>query len=407
VSEAALVREAEVLSHEVLGRPVIPALQAVADLARDLLGVTMAEVNAVTSLHTVHLATSDRHEGRVPVQDSFCSRLVEQDGPTMLVPEAGLDERFKDSPYVDGTLASIVTYAGTQIVAPSGVAWGTLCVWDDERRELTPDQLALLERLGAIASHVLEQHRDAVRVAEGLQRLAESHRGVDRSNESLAHLAAQLGHDLRSPLASIKLALSLLAERAARSDDRMVPRLADQALLGVERLNRTIAEVMEFALVSGDLQVERVDLGVVLAEVLQDLTSAVQGVHVLVEPMPVVQGHRGSLAAVLQNLVANAVKFSVNHTASPRVRVSSVDNGATAIVAVEDNGPGVPEELRTTIFARGDRGLVRDDVEGFGIGLSTCLRVVRALGGSIGVGDSELGGATFWFELPSVGNVEA
>ncbi|GAA1914844.1 GAF domain-containing sensor histidine kinase [Nocardioides marmoribigeumensis] len=398
--EEALLREAEVLSFGVLGHPVLPALQAVADLARELVGVTMAEVNVVTSLHTVHLATSDRHEGRVPLGDSFCSRVVTQDSRTMVVPDATVDETFKSSPYVDGTLGSIVTYAGTQLVSSTGVVYGTLCLWDDDFRALSEADLALLERLGTIAALVMDQQRSAAQMAAGLQRVVESHRDVDRSNESLAQLAGQLGHDLRGPLASLKLSLALLAERAAEVGDPMVGRLADRAMQGADRLNRTIAEVMEFALVGGDLQVEPVDLHEVLIEVLDDLTAMAHGVHVTAEHLPVVLGHRASLAAVLQNLVANAVKFSAHHAGTPQIRVSSVVDHDRAYVSVEDNGPGVPEDLRGAIFARGHRGLVRDEVEGFGIGLSTCLRIVRHLGGSIGVGESDLGGATFWFELP-------
>ncbi len=396
----ALLREAEVLSLEVLGRPVLPALQAIADLAKQLTGMTMAEVNVVTSLHTVHLATSDRHGGRVPVEDSFCSRLVTREERTMMVPDASMDERFKESPYVDGTLASIVTYAGTQLISSTGVVYGTLCVWNDDYRPLLDTELDFLERLGEITSLVMEQHRSTVQMAEGLKRLAESHRDIDRSNESLAMLAGELGHDLRSPLASMKLSLALLAERAEAVDDPMIGRLAERAMQGSDRLGRTIEEMIEFALVTGDLLIEPVDLHELLAEVLDDLTSLVQGVHVTAEPLPVVIGHRGSLAAVLQNLISNAVKFSAHPGVTAHVRVSSQVRGGHAIVVVEDNGPGVPEEVRPQIFARGERG-IRDDVEGFGIGLATCARVMRHLGGTLGVGDSaELGGASFWFELP-------
>lgn len=396
----ALIREAEVLSYEVLGRPVLPALQRITDLARDLFGMRMAEVNVVTALHTVHLATSDRHEGRVPVVHSFCSRVVEQPGRTFVVPDATRDPVFKDGPYVDGRFGAIVTYAGTQLISPDGVVYGTLCVWDDEEHPLDPRDLAVLEQLGDLASLVLEQHRTTSRIAEGLRELADSHRWVDRSNESLASLAGQLGHDLRTPLATLRLSLSLISERAAAVDDPLIGRLADQAREGSDRLGRTVDELLEFALVGGDLQTGPVDLHAVLVEVLDDLTSAVEGIHVSAEQLPVVLGHRSSLAAVLQNLVANALKFGVragDETAHVRVRAERT--GGVARVTVDDTGPGVPVELREMIFARGERG-VRRDKDGFGIGLATCQRIVRHLGGAIGVTDSDLGGASFWFEVP-------
>ena len=87
----------------------------------------------------------------------------------MMVPDATMDELFKDSPYVDGTLASIVSYAGTQLVSSNGVAYGTLCVWNDDYRPLTDGELAFLDRLGEITSLVMEQHRSTVQMSIGVE----------------------------------------------------------------------------------------------------------------------------------------------------------------------------------------------------------------------------------------------
>ena len=74
-------------------------------------------------------------------------------------------------------------------------------------------------------------------------------------------------------------------------------------------------------------------------------------------------------------------------------------NGGVARVTVTDNGPGIPEEDREVVFGLNVRGA--SDVEGHGIGLATCARIIRARGGRIGVEQAPSGGAVLWFELPA------
>ncbi|MDR6167301.1 signal transduction histidine kinase [Microbacterium paludicola] len=104
------------------------------------------------------------------------------------------------------------------------------------------------------------------------------------------------------------------------------------------------------------------------------------------------------LRAVLQNVVANALKFTATAGRVPQVRV-----GAHAVhggwrITVDDNGPGVPPADRERVFALMERG--DSDAEGLGIGLSTCRRVIEAHGGRIGLDDSPLGGARVWILIP-------
>ena len=82
----------------------------------------------------------------------------------------------------------------------------------------------------------------------------------------------------------------------------------------------------------------------------------------------------------------------------PSVEVDSVPIDGHHRVEVRDRGRGVPEDKRERVFAP----LARLDktVEGSGIGLATCRRIVEAHGGRMGVDEREGGGSVFWFELP-------
>ena len=137
----------------------------------------------------------------------------------------------------------------------------------------------------------------------------------------------------------------------------------------------------------------------VVVDVLVDLHARLGPARVEVDDLPRMWGDDVQVRAVTQNLVANALKYA---GPEPLVRVSGeVGDGVTRLT-VSDNGPGVPVERRHAIFdlyVRGDEHATTG-VEGLGIGLATCARIVAAHGGRIGVGEADTGGAAFWFELP-------
>ena len=107
-------------------------------------------------------------------------------------------------------------------------------------------------------------------------------------------------------------------------------------------------------------------------------------------------GDAAQLRAVLQNLVSNALKFG---GADPRVDLRAQRTSEGWRIEVGDRGPGIDPADVERVFDP----LVRanTEVEGTGIGLSTCRRIVQAHGGSIGIQPRDGGGATAWFQLPA------
>jgi signal transduction histidine kinase len=136
----------------------------------------------------------------------------------------------------------------------------------------------------------------------------------------------------------------------------------------------------------------------VMAEVAADLRPGLEaaGAALEVGPLPEVDGDPRQLRRVLQNLVANAVKF--RGEAPPRVEVSALADREEWVVTVRDNGVGVDPEHAGRIFAMFSR--VNGETEGTGIGLSVCRRVVEAHGGRIWVEPAQGGGSAFRFTLP-------
>jgi len=189
-------------------------------------------------------------------------------------------------------------------------------------------------------------------------------------------LLADVSHELRSPIARMKVAVELLPEddkRDAIAEDLREMESLTTALLERERV-RTRA---------GQVKAEQVNLVTVAANVIDAFGDTPPGVQLNVPPGSLTISSDTALVKILiHNLVDNALKFSLPD--SKQVEVSLCKAGDGIRIIVEDDGPGIPPEKVKDIFepfvkldpARGHR-------TGYGLGLNLCQRIVQARGGSI------------------------
>jgi light-regulated signal transduction histidine kinase (bacteriophytochrome) len=117
------------------------------------------------------------------------------------------------------------------------------------------------------------------------------------------------------------------------------------------------------------------------------------------EALPVVVGDSVQLAQVLQNLIANALKFR-RPEAAVLIRISAEQRGNEGVVSVADNGIGVDPQYAERIFMIFQRLHTRAEYPGTGIGLSICKKVIERNGGRIWVEPTQGGGSTFRFTVP-------
>jgi signal transduction histidine kinase len=164
-----------------------------------------------------------------------------------------------------------------------------------------------------------------------------------------------------------------------------------------DRARELIEGVLAYAR-SGELTRELVSLNDVVSDVETDLRGAIDaaGATLVVEDLPTVSGDPAQLRRVLQNLVGNALKFRGDD--APRIDVCAERREREWVVTVRDNGVGIAREHSGRIFGMFSR--VERRVEGSGIGLAVCRRVVEAHGGHIWVEPADGGGSAFRFTLP-------
>jgi signal transduction histidine kinase len=388
------VRVARIGQYQVLKDPPRRDLRALADVAAQVAGVPMATINLITDTEQHQVATVGFEPSICAREDSMCNAVFEH-GEPVVVPDARKDPRFRDNPFVTGLIGHVRFYATYPLRTPQGVPIGTLCVFDEQPRTITDPQRQALASLAERVVDLLELELRSRELDASLSELERAHEELQRSNERLTAFAGQVSHDLSNPLAAIGMALELLEVDEGR--DPRTWNLRTRALSGVRRMRLLIDDLLSFAKLGAELVRVPVDLAEAVDEVREDLSTALAEATVEVGALPVVTGDPVLLRAVLQNLVANAAKFT-RPGEPPRITIAARREDHAWRVEVSDCGTGIPEDQRVRVFEPLAR--VDTSVEGSGIGLTTCRRIVQAHGGRIGLDESPSGGTCAWFELP-------
>jgi len=225
--------------------------------------------------------------------------------------------------------------------------------------------------------------------------------------DSTEAFAADVTHELKNPLASLRSAVDSL-ERV--EDPALRRRLLDVVRDDVARLDRLIVDIAEASRLDAELsraRFEPVDLGALIESVLDtwEARGAERGVRIaFARPRAgsaIVMGDEARLARAIDNIVDNAISFSPE---GALVEIGAAHAGSEVLVTVEDEGPGVPTERRREIFQRFHS--IRPEEEGFGrhsgLGLAIARATMTGHDGSIAVEERRDGrrGARFVLRFP-------
>ena len=245
----------------------------------------------------------------------------------------------------------------------------------------------------------LEDRKDEVAVlARDFDAMAD---GLIANRAAVTRLLRDISHELRSPLARMRLAVGL-ARRPMADNTLQLDRLERE----IERLDDLISQVLKLARLHGtDAPIEResFDIGEMIEEIVHDANfeGAAKGCKVSIEGAAglTVNGNRELLRSAVENVLRNAVRYSPPG-ASVEVAVERGDGGFA--ISIRDRGPGVPAGDLERIFEPFFRvAESRDrDTGGEGIGLAITSQVMRAHGGSAKAGNRAGGGLEVRLGLP-------
>jgi signal transduction histidine kinase len=229
---------------------------------------------------------------------------------------------------------------------------------------------------------------------------------AERESERLKdEVLALVSHELRTPLTSIVGYVDLVLD----GSDTLTPdvrRFLEVVERNARRMLRLVGDLLFVAqLEAGRLELARaeVDLGAIASDAVEAARPEAERVGSTIvldaEPVRTFTGDRDRCAQVLDNLIANAVKFTGE---GGHIQVTVAERGEFAVLEVGDDGPGIPVEEQALVFDRFARasGAAERAVPGAGLGLTVVKAIVEGHGGEIGVLSAPGAGTTMRVALP-------
>ena len=376
--------------YSILNTPPEAAFDRVVRIAARIFAVPIAMVTFIDKDRQWFKACfgSDLRENTRAL--SFCSHTILNDG-VMVVPDALLDQRFRENPVVLNM--GLRFYAGAPLRTVDGLNIGTLCIYDvNPRADLSDEQRETLTDLAAAIVDDLESRltaqwaaRAELQLAKVNQELAERLEQVKNLNASQQRFADDASHELRAPLMLIQGNIDLiLAHPELERGEREIA--LNEAKNEAERLSRLVTDMLHLVRNGADQTRDHVILD--FAHMVQMCLKEVRPLahaHTLkvnLESKARVIGQADQIKQLMLILVGNALKYT---PVSGCVTITTTDLEHEVELRVEDTGIGVAEQDLERVFERFYRtGVARSKfADGTGLGLPIARSIVSAHAGSI------------------------
>ncbi|MEO8189251.1 MAG: ATP-binding protein [Acidobacteriota bacterium] len=270
-------------------------------------------------------------------------------------------------------------------------------------QDLRDDAAAILDRRGRLQGSFRRSQRSD-EIGELSRALHDLTGRLEAYQRFLESFAAEVSHEFRNPLASIRIAAEMASESQTEEDRR---RFLDIAQREVQRMERLLSDLREMTRVDARLESEEqkaLSLNALLERVCEGYRLRGSRVVYLFEPPSetiTIQASEERMAQVFENLLDNAASFSPENS-EVRVRLAREDGAAS--VRVSDHGPGIPAENMPRIFERffSWRPDQPDAAQRHtGLGLAIVRTIVEGYGGGVFASNNPEGGATFTVRMPA------
>lgn len=231
--------------------------------------------------------------------------------------------------------------------------------------------------------------------------LQESLADLARASRERAALLSAVSHDIRAPLAAMRMMTEILDDRADAITDAQRHDLIGRIRAEARRTEGVLADLVIANRLGAGLDAprrRRIDMAHLILDRAREFDSATHAIKA--------EAMRGDLTlwadgAQVERIVDNLISNAIVHTpAGTTVMISAVEIDACIEVTVDDDGPGVPDELRVSVFSAYVRGERSVDRPGTGLGLFLVQQFAQFHGGSVRCSRSERGGARFVVTLP-------
>jgi signal transduction histidine kinase len=355
---------------------------AIVNLASSICEAPISLVTLINEDRQWYKAKTGIDGSETPRELAFCAFTI-LDNELFEVEDTWKDVRFFQHPSVDGD-PNIRFYAGMPLRSPSGYNLGSLCVIDRVPRKLTEFQKSALQTLSQQVIKLFELRR--------------KNRELNLLQDTQSRMMSIIGHDLRTPIASINALLEILDEYDMSMEElkKLLPDIRKSA----ESTGELVINLLDWAqsqMAGLKINTSSLPIRFIVQSVMDDNNRVFERksntvVNRVDENLNVI-GDRRMIEFIFRNLILNANKFTTNGTIT-----IGFEDGA---FIVSDTGVGIPESRKKDLFSWNNRMSTpgTNDEKGSGLGLPMCHEFVTAHGGQISV-ESTLGtGTTIRFTL--------
>ena len=224
---------------------------------------------------------------------------------------------------------------------------------------------------------------------------------LEKENAELEKFNYLVIHDLQEPLRSMLSFSELINAESEKGLDDQTQRYLNYIADSAKRMQGLVTGLLKYAALGNESEMQLVDCNTLMGEVKQDLAAAIaeSGIKIECSSLPVVFAYPIELKSVLLNLISNAIKFR-NPKQEASVTISATENGNFWRFEVADNGIGIDAKHHKDLFVLFKRFHRQVNMQGSGIGLALCKKVIALHKGEIWAESHALGGTSFYFTLP-------
>lgn len=256
-----------------------------------------------------------------------------------------------------------------------------------------------------VTEDVTERTRAHELIRQAKETAEKTAEDLARSNADLEQFAYVASHDLQEPLRAVAGFMGMLKRQYTNQLDEKAQQYIGHAIEGAERMQALVNDLLTFSRVgTKGGAFARIPIQAALNRALDNLRIAIEesNAQITSDELPEITADASQMAQLLQNLIANAIKFRGER--QPRIHISSQCQNDQWTFCVSDNGIGIEAQYFDRIFLIFQRLHSRTYYSGTGIGLAVCKKIVERHGGTIGVESKPGEGSTFCFTIPDRGD---
>lgn len=248
--------------------------------------------------------------------------------------------------------------------------------------------------------------RDLSDILEQKQTLMQTNSELMQANKDLERFAYVASHDLQEPLRKISSFLSLIEDHLGEQLDDTGKLYFHYVLDGADRMRQLIRDLLTYSRGGEIPELESCNLLTLFETTMQSYQNKYDkvGAEVVIQPLqtpPYALSHDAVISQVFSNLLSNALKYAHPERAlRVEVRIeSNSDRNAFLKFSMRDNGLGIDPKFQHRVFELFQRLHRQNEIQGQGIGLALCKKIVEKQGGQFGLESDGHSGSTFWFTL--------